>query len=39
MTNDPTAKTLADLGVTDADGVARLFGEVKSQFSAELNAK
>jgi phenylalanyl-tRNA synthetase alpha chain len=39
MTNDPTAKTLAELGVADASGVARLFAEVKSQFAAELGAK
>ncbi|HEV2522945.1 MAG TPA: phenylalanine--tRNA ligase subunit alpha [Candidatus Acidoferrales bacterium] len=38
MMNDRTAKTLAELGVTDASGVARLFGEVKSQFAAELES-
>jgi phenylalanyl-tRNA synthetase alpha chain len=36
MRNDPTAKTLAELGVADASGVARLFDEVKGQFAAEL---
>jgi phenylalanyl-tRNA synthetase alpha chain len=39
MTNDPTAKTLAELGVADASGVARLFADVKVQFAAELEAK
>lgn len=39
MTNDPTAKTLAELGVTDAEGAVRLFDEVKSQFAAESGAK
>ena len=39
MTNDPTAKTLAELGVADAAGVARLFSDVKDQFAAELPAK
>ena len=39
MTNDPTAKTLAELGVADARGVARLFAEVRTQFAAELDAK
>jgi phenylalanyl-tRNA synthetase alpha chain len=35
MTNDPTAKTLAELGVADAGGVVRLFGEVRERFSLE----
>jgi phenylalanyl-tRNA synthetase alpha chain len=39
MTSDPTAKTLAELGVADAPGVVRLFAEVKVQFNAELEAK
>jgi phenylalanyl-tRNA synthetase alpha chain len=39
MTNDPTAKTLAELGVLDAAGVLRLFERVKAQFAAELPAK
>jgi phenylalanyl-tRNA synthetase alpha chain len=39
MTNDPTAKTLAELGVTDATGVVCLFEEVKAQFAAELAVK
>jgi phenylalanyl-tRNA synthetase alpha chain len=39
MTNDPTAKTLAELGVVDASGVARQFADVRSQFAAELEAK
>ena len=29
MTNDPTAKKLAELGVEDASGVARLFADVR----------
>ena len=37
--NDPTAKTLAELDVADAPAVARLFSGVKSQFTAELDAK
>jgi hypothetical protein len=28
---DPTTKTLAELGVSDAAGVARLFADVKQQ--------
>ena len=39
MMNDPTAKTLAELGVQDAQAVARLFLEVKNNFAAELDAK
>ena len=39
MTNDPTAKTLAELGVADATGVARLFADVRVQFASELAAK
>jgi phenylalanyl-tRNA synthetase alpha chain len=39
MTSDPTAKTLAELGVADASGVARLFADVKTQFDSELQAK
>jgi phenylalanyl-tRNA synthetase alpha chain len=39
MANDPTAKTLAELGVADASGVARLFAGVKTQFDSELQAK
>jgi phenylalanyl-tRNA synthetase alpha chain len=38
MINDPTAKTLAELGVGDASGVARLFDEVKRRFAAELES-
>jgi len=36
MTNDPTAKTLAELGVSDAAGVARLFDDLKVRFRVEL---
>ncbi len=39
MTNDPTAKKLAEQGVADAEGVARLFADVRNQFAAELDAK
>jgi len=39
MTNDPTAKTLAELGVADAAGVARLFEGVRNQFNSELEFK
>ncbi|MBZ5660869.1 MAG: phenylalanine--tRNA ligase subunit alpha [Acidobacteriia bacterium] len=39
MTNDPTAKPLAELGVADAQGVARLFADVKNQFTSELDVK
>jgi phenylalanyl-tRNA synthetase alpha chain len=43
MTNDPTTKTLADLGVADADAVSRLFNELREQFTrataAEVNAE
>ena len=39
MTNDPTAKTLAELGVADAAGVARLFEDVKREFAAQSEAK
>ena len=39
MANDPTAKKLAELGVTDAEGVVRLFNEVKTRFAAESGAK
>jgi phenylalanyl-tRNA synthetase alpha chain len=36
MTNDPTAKTLAELGVSDAAGVVRVFEDVKRSFNTEL---
>jgi phenylalanyl-tRNA synthetase alpha chain len=39
MTNDPTAKKLAELGVTDAAGILRLFDDVRAQFAAESAAK
>ena len=39
MTNDPTAKKLADLDVADAAGVARLFAELGNQFAADLDSK
>jgi phenylalanyl-tRNA synthetase alpha chain len=39
MTNDPTAKTLAELGVADALGVARLFEDLARQFAAELESR
>jgi len=39
MTNDPTAKTLAELGVADASGVVRLFTDVRNRFTSELEAK
>ena len=32
MAEDPTTRTLSDLGVADAKGVARQFGEVRAQF-------
>ncbi len=35
MSNDPTAKTLAELGVADAAGVARLFAGLAEQFARE----
>ena len=35
MANDPTAKTLAELGAADAAAVARLFDEVREQFVRE----
>ena len=35
MSNDPTAKTLAELGVADAAGVARLFAALTEQFASE----
>jgi phenylalanyl-tRNA synthetase alpha chain len=35
MATDPTAKPLAELGVADAEGVVRLFGELREQFSRE----
>jgi phenylalanyl-tRNA synthetase alpha chain len=38
MSNDPTAKTLAEMGVADAAGVARLFAEVKQRLARELPA-
>ncbi len=38
MTNDPTAKTLADLGVADAQAAARLFDELRAQFDREIAA-
>ena len=38
MTNDPTAKTLADLGVTDAAAVLRLFEGVLQQFEQHAAA-
>jgi phenylalanyl-tRNA synthetase alpha chain len=39
MTNDPTASKLAELGVADAAGVVRLFGDVRAQFASEISAK
>jgi phenylalanyl-tRNA synthetase alpha chain len=35
---DPTTKTLAELGVSDAAGVARLFGELRQQFATETSS-
>jgi phenylalanyl-tRNA synthetase alpha chain len=35
---DPTTKTLAELGVTDAAGVARLFAELRSGFGAQAGS-
>ena len=35
MANDPTAKTLAELGAADAAAVARLFDEVRTKFVQE----
>ena len=35
---DPTTKTLAELGVSDAAGVARLFADVKQQFAAQTSS-
>jgi phenylalanyl-tRNA synthetase alpha chain len=35
---DPTTKTLAELGATDAAGVARLFAELRGDFSAQSGA-
>jgi len=37
MANDPTAKTLAELGAADAAAVVRLFGEVHEQFVRETS--
>ena len=34
---DPTTKTLAELGVTDAAGVARLFADVKQEFANQTS--
>ena len=39
MTSDPTAKSLAELGVADAPGVVRLFSDLGNQFVSELEAK
>jgi phenylalanyl-tRNA synthetase alpha chain len=36
MSNDQTSKTLADLGVSDASGVVRLFASLKKQFINEF---
>ena len=36
MRDDPTAKTLAELGVENASGVARLFDTVKEQFAEDV---
>ena len=33
MANDPTAKTLAELGAADTSSVVRLFDEVREQFA------
>ncbi len=38
MAGDPTTRTLSDLGVADAEGVARQFGEVRAQFDQEASA-
>jgi phenylalanyl-tRNA synthetase alpha chain len=35
---DPTTKTLAELGVSDAAGVARLFAELRREFEAQSAA-
>ena len=35
MAEDPTTRTLSDLGVADAEGVVRQFAEVRAQFDAE----
>jgi phenylalanyl-tRNA synthetase alpha chain len=35
---DPTAKTLAELGVSDAGGVARLFAELRRDFDSQSAA-
>jgi phenylalanyl-tRNA synthetase alpha chain len=37
MSNDPTANTLAELGVADAAGVARLFAELRVRFESEYH--
>src|SRR5216684_8742370 len=34
--DDPTEKTLAELGVNDAQGVAEKFGEVRARFDAQI---
>jgi phenylalanyl-tRNA synthetase alpha chain len=39
MANDPTAKTLAELGAADAAAVVRLFDDVREQFVQEAKAK
>jgi phenylalanyl-tRNA synthetase alpha chain len=36
--DNPTAKTLADLGVTDAPAIAPLFAEIRSRFDTESAA-
>jgi phenylalanyl-tRNA synthetase alpha chain len=35
-TENPTAKTLADLGVTDAPAVPAIFAEIRARFDAEI---
>jgi len=35
-TENPTARTLADLGVTDAPAVPSLFAEIRARFDAEI---
>src|ERR1700690_248251 len=35
---DPTTKTLAELGVTDAAGVARLFADLRGGFAAQIGS-
>src|SRR6202140_4186129 len=39
MTNDPTAKKLAELDVADANAVVRLFDGVRQQFEKEAESK